>query len=218
MFVTGRSRAEDAQYVLMTEDADKAQREQMNQIRENMMNKAIESINKMEDYQYQQKLHEFQMEALREKQSTMEANRRMEEMKNAARQNARDYQLRCMKCNSFAAISTDFRQIKESHHVIVDPDFFNRVIIEPHPKPIAIADDFVKSGKVFCKKCKYDWGIKAMYKNVGFPVLKISSFVLVDFRDNRDTCRKWKNAPFSVLRISPDDLHAQFQHQMEQQD
>ena len=167
IFITGRARADDAQYVLVTDaNRNAAQREQMNQIRENMMNKAIEEINRMEKREFNQKIYEFQMEALREQQLAAEAQR-ITEIRKAARLDAGEFELRCMKCDNFAAISTDFRQIKGTHHVVVDKDFFKRVHVEPHPNPIRV-DFYIKQGKIFCKECRYDWGIKAVYKNVGF--------------------------------------------------
>ena len=181
-----------------------------------MMNKAIENINRMEEKEFNKNIYAFQMEALREQQLAAEAQR-ITEIRKAARLDAGEFELRCMKCDNFAAISTDFRQIKGTHHVVVDKDFFKRVHVEPHPNPIRV-DFYIKQGKIFCKECRYDWGIKAVYKNVGFPVLKISSFVLVDSRDRRDTCKKWKNAPFAVTSITPDDLQGQFESQMEDQE
>ena len=130
-----------------------------------------------------------------------------------------NWQLRCLQCDQFAVHSEDLRKVKDSHHVVVDESITARVKVFPHPRPVQY-DDFVKSGKLYCGQCNYDWGILATYKLVPFAVLKIVSFVLVDSYDRRDTKKKWKDAPFSVVPIAQSDLERQFTWSMhsEQED
>ncbi|XP_078588695.1 ATP-dependent RNA helicase DHX58-like [Branchiostoma floridae x Branchiostoma japonicum] len=112
--------------------------------------------------------------------------------------------LLCVKCKEFACNVSDFRKIKENHHVVVDKVFPQRIIIRPHP-PKKI-DDWEMNGKVYCRNCRQDWGIQMVYRQVSFPTLKIESFVLEKPDGSRLTCRKWKNAPFDVEDITPDDI------------
>ena len=215
--MTGRGLAGDAQYVLLTETTDAAQREQINQIRENMMNEAIEAIKDIRQQDFKQQLLQFQMEALRERQSTAQANRRLEEMKKAVQRRAGEFELRCMTCDNFATVSSDFRRIKDAHHVVVDRDFFKRVDVVPYSKP-RMFDSMNAAGSIRCSKCGQVWGDKATYKHVTFPLLKIASFVMIDSRERRDSCKRWKDSPFEVQQITLDDLQAQFEGQMEQQE
>eukprot|EP00058_Branchiostoma_floridae_P013941 XP_002599429.1 hypothetical protein BRAFLDRAFT_106572 [Branchiostoma floridae] len=114
--------------------------------------------------------------------------------------------LLCVKCKEFACNVSDFRQIKENYHVVVDKTFPHRIIIKPHP-PKKI-DDWAwgMNGKVYCRNCRQDWGIQMVYRQASFPTLKIESFVIEKSDGQRLTCRKWKNAPFYVDDITPDDI------------
>ena len=78
------------------------------------------------------------------------------------------YTLRCHKCDSFAAQSEDIRKIEDSHHVIIDPAYEERIKIRPHPAPKKFVN-FELTGKIYCKHCHWDWGVMAMYKKVPFP-------------------------------------------------
>ena len=115
--------------------------------------------------------------------------------------------IRCFNCDAFAAFSSDFRTIKDSHHVIIDPAFQDRTRVETHPRPFKI-DDISKDGKIYCAQCGYDWGITATYKRAKFPIVKLVSFILVDGRDKRNTVKKWKDAPFSVEPLTLEDISA----------
>jgi len=80
-----------------------------------------------------------------------------------------------------------------------------RVVIEPHPAPKKF-ENFELSGKIYCIKCHWEWGVMGVYKKVPFPIINIANFVVVNANGGRNTYRRWKDVPFDVEPISPDDL------------
>jgi len=77
--------------------------------------------------------------------------------------------------------------------------------MKPHPNPINY-DDWVKKEKISCKKCRQDWGIKAIYRSVPCCVIKIGSFVIVDPYEKRSYRKKWKDVEFLVAILSDEDM------------
>ncbi len=179
----------------------------MNKIRENMMGKALADIQKMQKESsrvMQDKIFGFQKEAAIEREKDQEGKAANQQLLRSRARNT-VWALRCLKCDSLACMSDEIRKVEQSHHVVLDDEFNSRIVKEPHPNPKAY-DEFCKTHKVFCGKCKFDWGIVAIYKKIPVPVTKVSSFVLVDQNNKRTTCKKWKDVPFVVQELSPDDL------------
>lgn len=213
--ITGRGRADDAKYYLLTETGSgAAQREDKNKIRENMMAKAIEYINELSNCEFIRQLERFQREAKKDREMAAKDEEQKRALK-ATRRQTGDFQLRCKKCDQLAAVSSDFRVIKGMHHVVIDEDFQERSVVEPHPKPIQL-DDFINQGKLFCKGCKHEWGIQAQYRNVSVPILAIAKFVVIDPYDRRALYKKWKDAPFNMREIGPADIDRQLAIQLQQ--
>ena len=79
------------------------------------------------------------------------------------------------------------------------------VVIEPHPAPKKF-ENFELSGKIYCKKCHWCWGVMGVYKKVPFPIIDIDSFVVVNPYNAREKYRRWKEVPYDVKPICPDDL------------
>jgi hypothetical protein len=81
----------------------------------------------------------------------------------------------------------------------------DHIIIRPHPAPKKF-ENFELTGKIYCKKCHWEWGVMGVYKKVPFPIIKISSFVILIDGRPQQLCKKWKEAPFTVSPLVPDDL------------
>ncbi|XP_035673076.1 antiviral innate immune response receptor RIG-I-like [Branchiostoma floridae] len=198
----GRGRAEGSKSVLIAgREGGNVLKEKLNTIREKLMEKAMLQVwhmqrEKHEDFMKQ--VRRLQEESKKERdlaQALKEMQRKTKEIR------GKGMKLLCVKCKEFACNVSDFRRIKENHHVVVDKTFPQRINIKPHP-PKKI-DDWEMNGKVYCRNCRQDWGIQMVYS---FPTLKIESFVLEKPDGSRLTCRKWKNAPFDVEDITPDDI------------
>lgn len=199
----GRARAEDGKFVLVAEKGRGVhEREMTNQVREELMGKAIFLVHQIPEETMRSKIMIQQELAKRERDMAAEAK-----VINASWKASHegDYQLRCFKCNAFGVWNVDLRTIKSSHHVVLDPDFKSQIEIEPHPRPKAY-DDFEKKGKLLCKMCGLDWGISALYKNVPVYMLKVCSFVVEDPNSQRLFYKKWKDVPFPVNELLPEDM------------
>ncbi|XP_046569825.1 antiviral innate immune response receptor RIG-I-like [Haliotis rubra] len=199
----GRARAEDSKFVLFTSNQQgAAEKEELNLIREMMMNEALVRLQAT----IAENPRRFRSEIL-QLQKEAKSARDHEAINRKGRYLSDDeFEIRCQKCNQLACFSTDIRTIKETNHIVNDPDFGTKVNVKPHPKPGNMGLDMKKHSKIFCKKCGLDWGIGVIYKNADFPVIKIESFVAIDTMGRRDSPRKWKNAPFEVPEISHDEM------------
>jgi len=121
----GRARAANSTYMLVAEQGrGAADKEVFNKIRENMMQRAIHTI------QYESKpdeicrqIRHFQGMAKVERDMASKGKELSERMR-ASRQRQPvvdgEYTLRCQKCDSFAATSKHIRTIEKSHRVILN--------------------------------------------------------------------------------------------------
>ncbi|XP_070534276.1 antiviral innate immune response receptor RIG-I-like isoform X1 [Ptychodera flava] len=201
----GRSRAKSGKTVLVAgKETGIVKREQLNMMRENMMYKAIQEIRRMSERSFANKISEFQASDQVERRGREEAKtavinkRRKEAPKEAVKFN-------CKRCKTFACLSTDLRIFKESHYLLIDDTFQERIKISQHRKPKQI-DEMYKHKKVHCKKCMQDWGIIATIQDVDYHILKVESFVLVMPDGKQRLCRKWEDITFNVEHCSKEDL------------
>ncbi|XP_035673073.1 antiviral innate immune response receptor RIG-I-like [Branchiostoma floridae] len=201
----GRGRAEGSKSVLIAgREGGIALKEKLDTIREKLMERAMLQV-----WHMQREKHDDFMKLVRRLQEESKKERdlaqALKEMQRKTKKiRGKGMRLLCVKCKEFACNVSDFRQIKENHHVVVDKTFPQRIEIKPHP-PKKI-DDWEMNGKVYCSNCRQNWGIQMVYRQASFPTLKIESFVIEKSDGQRLTCRKWKNAPFYVKDITPDDI------------
>jgi len=82
-----------------------------------------------------------------------------------------------------------------------------RVVIEPHPAPKKF-ENFELTGKIYCIKCHWEWGVMGVYKKVPFPFINIAKFVVVNPNNVRNKYKRWKDVVglFEVNPITPNDL------------
>ncbi|XP_077867713.1 antiviral innate immune response receptor RIG-I-like [Saccoglossus kowalevskii] len=194
----GRSRAKDGKTFLVAGDKTGiAAREQLNMIRENMMYRAISEVKQMPNSEFDNRIIANQKDDQTERRylAAAEASSKSK-LERQTPENA--IKFLCGRCMEFACLSSDFRQLKQNHHVVVDEKFKTRITIKPHAKPKQIDDLFLKDGKVYCKKCMHDWGIMAKIRFTHYPILKISSFVMEMPSGGRKVRAKWKDAPFAI--------------------
>jgi len=202
---TGRGRAEDSDYIVMGDHRRGAiQKEELNKIRECMMNKAILTVKQMPHEKRENEIVKIQKEAIIERKMN-EVGKRLK-AKSRPRESPDIWELRCEKCDEIGCLATDIRVFNNTHHMVLDDAFVDRVVIERHPNPKNI-DDMVMTDKIFCKKCHTSWGIRVIFKGVKFCLIKISSFVIINvIRHSRDTYKKWKNAPFYVNDLTAEEM------------
>ena len=203
----GRARAEQGQYVLLAERGrGAAKKDRFNKFQETLMEEAINVINNYSPRRIREEVRAIQKKTLIERQAARQASLINKSLKQGQLLQG-DFTLRCEKCDNFCALSNSIRKVEDAHHVVLDKDFINQIDVRPYPTPKKFQTFEVKpTGKIFCKKCNSDWGIMALYKKVPFPVIKISSFIIIDERDKRMRCKQWKMVPFQVMKIQDAEL------------
>ena len=201
----GRARRAGAKYVLLTEEGSgTAERDELNRIREDMMEDAIRRIDSMDLDDFQQRVKSYQEEAKRNRVMELLGKQAQMRMKRA-RPVDDDYTLSCSKCHAFACFSSDIHRIEKSHHVVISEDFKELAHVKKHHRPNNY-DGMNKMGKLHCGKCDKDWGVVVRYKNVFFPVLKLSDFVVEDANGRPDCYNKWKDVPFVVSELTAEEM------------
>lgn len=204
-FNTGRAREMDAVFKLIANpDENEASRDAMNKYREPMMLEAVGNICSMSPEERNNKMLLFQYAAMQERKHAAESKLRLEQLK-SERDYKDEYQLRCKKCEQFAAYSNDLRSISKTHYVVVDPGFWHLARLETHRVQKKIKD-MEKRHKVFCAVCGEDWGITGLHNGLLYPSLKIRSFIIIDPNEHRQLVKKWNDIVFPVQELSVEDI------------
>ncbi|XP_062456356.1 antiviral innate immune response receptor RIG-I isoform X2 [Rhea pennata] len=199
--VRGRGRARDSKCILVTSKREVVENEKYNRFKEEMINEAIEELQKCDEATFTRKIHELQMEEkmLRDYKKKDTRPKIEEGKKN----------LLCGKCKSYACNTDDIRVIKESHHTVLGEAFKERYITKPHTKPLQY-DDFIKKSKMYCQNtnCQHDWGIIVKYKTFdNLPVIKIKSFVMEDVATGTQMdFQKWRNVNCSFKIFDVEEM------------
>nr|WBR62860.1 RIG-I like receptor 1 [Azumapecten farreri] len=201
----GRGRAEDSKYVLLASEGGRAaQKEEINLMREAMMQNAIEKLQERIQLNrggFQQRILKIQMEEKLAR--DMEATKRK---KGAIEEG--QFELRCGKCQDYICMSSDVKTIMSAHHAVICDDITDRVAAKRLNRS-QYSDQQLQSGvgKITCRKCGSDLGNVSIYNGIQFPIIKISSFSIVDAYGMADSKKKWKQVPFNVSELSVEDLH-----------
>ncbi|XP_062594925.1 antiviral innate immune response receptor RIG-I-like [Saccostrea cucullata] len=200
----GRGRRENGKYFVVATQGDKtAEREELNMIREAMMNRAIEMLRQR-----------FKTDPRGCLKTILDIQRKAKTERDLAAKNKEgivvrqgQYVLRCQKCSQYVCMSNEVRKIQNAHHACICDDIKERVVGQRLPRP-QFQDDDLKCavGKLLCKSCGSDLGNVSIYRNAQFPILKIESLLMEDSMGRRDVKKKWKSVPFAVQEITADDI------------
>ena len=201
----GRARKPGAEYMLVTElGCGAAQRDEINRMREDLMNDAIRRIDRMDMADFTRQVRKHQHDAKLTRQLSMLGKQRELAQRNR-RQPEGMHRLLCSRCSTLVCISLDIRRVENVHHVVIDEHLKTVASMRRYPKA-AKHGDFDTRGKLNCRKCDKDWGVVAHYNNVLFPVLKLTNFVMEDDNGQRKCYKKWKDVPFHVEELSAEDI------------
>ncbi|NXL94155.1 DDX58 helicase, partial [Alectura lathami] len=185
--VRGRGRATNSKCILVTNKPEVVENEKHNRYKEEMMNKAIEELQKWDEATFARKVHSLQM-----KEKVLRDSRK-KEIRPKVKEDKMN--LLCGKCKAYACSTDDIRVIQESHHTVLGEAFKERYITKPHKKPLQF-DGFEKKCKMYCQNsnCQHDWGITVKYMTFdNLPVIKIKSFVMENAATGTQMdFQKWK--------------------------
>lgn len=200
----GRGRRENGKYFVVAEQGDKtAEREELNIIREAMMNRAIELL--------REKFRREPRECLN---IILGLQKNAKTERDLAAKNKEgflvrqgEYVLRCQKCSKYICMSNEVRKIQNAHHACICDDIKERVLGQRLPRPqFEDVDLKCAVGKLLCRSCGSDLGNVSIYKNAQFPILKIEGLLMEDNMGRRDVKKKWKSVPFLVKEITAEDI------------
>uniref|UniRef100_A0A663EUN2 RNA helicase n=1 Tax=Aquila chrysaetos chrysaetos TaxID=223781 RepID=A0A663EUN2_AQUCH len=189
----GRARADESTYALVASSGSGAvEREDVNIFREKMMYKAIQRVQKMPQEEYLNKIQNFQLQSIVEKQ--MKAKRDQCKTYN---KNPSLITFLCKNCHKLICSGEDIQVIENMHHVSVKKDFQslyhtreNKTLQDKHA-------DYQINGEIICKDCGQAWGNMMVHRGLDLPCLKIRNFVVV-FEDKKTTkqmFKKWGELP-----------------------
>lgn len=197
----GRGRADDSKFIIIAgEKRGTADKEEKNEIRESIMNDAIEQL-KADIKQNREKfLREIEQIQMAEKR-----RRGQEKLAGQMPDGYQDLEMKCEKCRKFICMTSDIRKIQDAHHAIVNDDVKDNIkVVKSNPKRI---DQFitVNAGKVKCE-CGNGLGHIIIHREAQFPVLKVENFTITDTKGKSSYCKKWKSVPGIRLPLTDEDL------------
>ncbi|KAL3863077.1 hypothetical protein ACJMK2_004854 [Sinanodonta woodiana] len=198
----GRARAMDSKYhVLAQIGKGTAAKEEVNIRREKLMEKAINEL----QGDIQRNLPSIRKN-IRDLQEEDKLDRDLQaQQKKQKQKKQRDCELRCIQCDEFICMSSDIRKIQNAHNVVIDPTLRKRVSFTKSANPVFQDDEIEFGGKIFCSKCHEDFGQICIYRHQEYPVIKIEKFIIITDRDERKSCKKWKQVPFEVPKLTIED-------------
>ncbi|KAK3594740.1 hypothetical protein CHS0354_014166 [Potamilus streckersoni] len=190
--MTGRGRQKNSTKIALASETVIKQ-ETVSAYRAAMMYKAIDKLKLMNEHENCGKIREIQREQLIKQEIREKNAQKKESMKKEG-----DFTLQCIKC-SVPVVSNDYiKCVKNSHHVVTDKKFFDKIEEKSHPKPKKIEGIEVKK-MIFCKNCGQEWGIYFEYCTVELPIIQIRSFKVISSDDGEVvTPKKWKDVPFQI--------------------
>ncbi|CAH3035189.1 unnamed protein product [Porites lobata] len=192
----GRVRDKEGKYeVVAGKESGVIEKENLNVIREVMMQEAIKEVKAMAQQEYAAKILDLQLRAVTQWRNK-ENCRRAE--KDKTQQDK--VQLFCRKCQVPACSGDKIRCIKEAHHVIIDEKFRSKFSFRRNKTPKVI-NGVELTGPIHCQHCDAEWGVMLKYKSREMPCIKASFFVFQFDKSGVKTSlsfKKWKDVPFHV--------------------
>ncbi|XP_009863559.1 PREDICTED: interferon-induced helicase C domain-containing protein 1 [Apaloderma vittatum] len=188
----GRARADESTYALVASSGSGAvEREDVNTFREQMMYKAIRRVQQMPKEEYLNKIKDFQLQSIVEKQMKAKRDQRKTYTKNPSL-----ITFLCKNCHKLICSGEDIQVIESMHHVSVKKDFQslyhtreNKTLQDKHA-------DYQTNGEIICKDCGQAWGNMMVHRGLDLPCLKIRNFVVVfEDKKTKHIFKKWGELP-----------------------
>ncbi|XP_051479688.1 interferon-induced helicase C domain-containing protein 1 isoform X2 [Apus apus] len=193
MQARGRARADESTYALVASSGSRAiEREDVNLYREKMMYKAIQRVQKMPQQEYLNKIQNFQLQSLVEKEMKAKRDQCKKYKKNPSL-----ITFLCKNCHKLVCSGEDIQVIENMHHVSVKKDFQSLYHTREN-KTLQDKDaDYQINGEIICKDCGQAWGNMMVHRGLDLPCLKIKNFVVVfgDKKTTKGIYKKWGDLP-----------------------
>ncbi|XP_010730514.3 interferon-induced helicase C domain-containing protein 1 isoform X1 [Larimichthys crocea] len=188
MQARGRGRAEDSSYTLVeVKNSGVAEKECVNEYREDMMNKAIKKIRALNQADYDKRILEFQIQAVLEEKVRMVKNKQ-KTMKN---ENPSEVTFSCRGCSKHVCTGEDIEIIENMHRVNVKAEFAELYILRENTTLQERLLDYETNGYIACKDCGQRWGSMMLYRGIDCPCLHVKNFVVTFSGKKISKCTKW---------------------------
>uniref|UniRef100_A0AAR2JU10 RNA helicase n=1 Tax=Pygocentrus nattereri TaxID=42514 RepID=A0AAR2JU10_PYGNA len=191
---SGRARAMDSVYsVVAWAGGREMRREKTNEYLEELTERAVAEVQRMEPEKFRRKVSELQRAAVIER--YVACKRRDEKRK---RYDPSQVQFICRGCFTPVAHGDDMRVVNNSQHVNVNPDFKNYYQVGGQVHLGRTFEDWEPGRVISCASCGLEWGFEVkLRKVVVLPCLKIKGFSMKTPQANH-TAKQWKEVEFAV--------------------
>ncbi|XP_041936600.1 interferon-induced helicase C domain-containing protein 1-like [Alosa sapidissima] len=189
----GRGRADGSSYIVIgVEGSGVAERERLNEWKENLMQRAIQGVQQMDEATYKDKVMGDQLEALMEKK--LRQRKSDERVRRLLPPSA--VKFRCRGCEVVACEGTDIEVIEDAHHVNLTEDFRSKFNINANSSygDGEMTAHCEAEKYMSCKKCGEFWGPEMCHRLLECPCLSIRGFVVMQGA-RRETLESWTDLP-----------------------
>lgn len=188
----GRGRADDSSYTLVeVKNTGVAEKEAVNEYRENMMNKAIEKIRALRQADYDKRIADFQIQAIMEDRVRMATKKK----KGLRNESPSDVTFSCRGCSKHVCTGEDIEIIENMHRVNVTEPFSQLFIQRENTTLQQRLLDYETNSYIACKDCGQDWGTMMLYRGIECPCLHVKNFVVAVSGKKIPKCTKWSDLP-----------------------
>uniref|UniRef100_A0A1A8NIM3 RNA helicase n=1 Tax=Nothobranchius rachovii TaxID=451742 RepID=A0A1A8NIM3_9TELE len=188
----GRGRADDSSYTVVdVKNSGVAERECVNEYREEMMGKAINKIKGQSREAYQKQMTEFQLQAIME-----ERMRKVKRKQKAIKDEKPSHvKFSCRNCAKPVCSGEDIQIIENMHRVNVTTQFKELFIQRENATLQERLLDYETNAVIACKDCGQPWGSMMVYRGMDFPCLHVKNFVVNISGEKISKCTKWSDLP-----------------------
>ncbi|XP_038145666.1 interferon-induced helicase C domain-containing protein 1 [Cyprinodon tularosa] len=188
----GRGRADDSTYTVVdVKNTGVAEKESVNEYREQMMNKAIQKIKALNEKDYNKQITEFQIQAIME-----ERVRQVRQKKKAVKDESPSaLEFSCRNCSQKICSGEDIQVIENMHKVNVTQQFRKLFIQRENVSLQERRLDYETNGVIACKGCGQTWGSMMMYRGIDLPCLHVKNFVVSINGKKHSNYSKWSDLP-----------------------
>ncbi|XP_017279885.1 interferon-induced helicase C domain-containing protein 1 [Kryptolebias marmoratus] len=205
----GRGRAEDSSYTVVdVKNSKVAEKECVNEHREDMMNKAIQKIKTFNQDEYNKQITEFQIQAIMEER-VRQTKQKQKAIKN---ENPSAVAFSCRGCSKKVCSGEDINIIENMHRVNVTTQFKDLFELRENATLQERLLDYETNGVIACKLCGQTWGSMMMYRGIECPCLHVKNFVVNIRGKNISNCTRWSDLPVKFLPFD----YAEYANQMAQ--
>lgn len=192
----GRARKQEAVEVVIA-DAKTTGKDQINVLREERMEVAMELVHAMSDEEYKTEINQHQNTSVANRTYTAQALANLQDSNTNT-----SIKLICKGCNNFVCFASNIQKCN-IYFINPEPNFKEKVTFKEHHDE---RKRKLGTMKIYCAACDYDWGNTHICKKCsrgpshGHPCLKIESFV-IEINDKYVEKKKWKDVPFKVQNV-----------------